>query len=358
MTWHTSLGEVIFEEQIYRHYADNKIYRVINNFGVYQHGYSHKLQYKVSHAGQAETFDKSVETLRIMSDLEIGKTAVRRITLQHGAMSGCYQEKYKLTNETAEYLMSQTDGSCIPISTHKDEDEIEQPSNDGRKNKKRIYKEMRLNFAENNRGEYFYEADFIYTTDIKPFIEKAIAKVGFKKGVTKLYAVSDGAKWIYNTYKSIDSSMSYTVDYYHLQERLAPLAQYFIKKTSWHDVNQHYQIMWLKEMSVIIKAGNVKEVVNKVKNNPSCYGGYDFTEYVENRPECFNYHILKELGLPIGSGRVEGGHKSIIQKRVIKSGVGWTMQNVKDVINLRLLCANGLWENYWEYYRAKCAISA
>ena len=86
---------------------------------------------------------------------------------------------------------------------------------------------------------------------------------------------------------------------------------------------------------------------------------YDVTTYISNRPNQFNYPLLESLDLPIGSGIVEGGHKSIIQKRLIKSGSGWKTDNAKNIVNLRLLNANNQWNEYWDsHYRTVVARKA
>jgi hypothetical protein len=51
-------------------------------------------------------------------------------------------------------------------------------------------------------------------------------------------------------------------------------------------------------------------------------------------------------GLPIGSGEVESGHRYMFQNRLKIAGSWWKMENLKKMIALRVLRANGGWEDY------------
>jgi len=56
-----------------------------------------------------------------------------------------------------------------------------------------------------------------------------------------------------------------------------------------------------------------------------------------------------ENGLPIGSGEIESAHRYIIQRRLKLVGAWWKADNVKSMLSLRVLRANGDWNNYWEF---------
>ncbi|PYT73233.1 MAG: ISKra4 family transposase, partial [Acidobacteria bacterium] len=44
---------------------------------------------------------------------------------------------------------------------------------------------------------------------------------------------------------------------------------------------------------------------------------------------------------------IESAHGYVFQKRLKISGAWWKMENLKKVIALRVLRANGDWEEYW-----------
>src|SRR2546429_2622324 len=69
--------------------------------------------------------------------------------------------------------------------------------------------------------------------------------------------------------------------------------------------------------------------------------------YISNRTQFLDYKGALAAGLPIGSGEVESAHGYVFQKRLKISGAWWKMENLKKVIALRVLRANGDWEECW-----------
>jgi len=51
--------------------------------------------------------------------------------------------------------------------------------------------------------------------------------------------------------------------------------------------------------------------------------------------------------LPIGSGEIESAHRYVFQNRLKIAGGWWKMENLGKMIALRVLRANGGWEDYW-----------
>jgi hypothetical protein len=51
--------------------------------------------------------------------------------------------------------------------------------------------------------------------------------------------------------------------------------------------------------------------------------------------------------LPIGSGEIESAHRYVFQNRLKIAGGWWKAENLKKMIALRVVRANGRWEEYW-----------
>jgi hypothetical protein len=62
--------------------------------------------------------------------------------------------------------------------------------------------------------------------------------------------------------------------------------------------------------------------------------------YLTNRTECLDYPRALGLGLPIGSGMIESGHRHVLQARLKKAGAAWLAENADHIANLRVLRAN------------------
>jgi hypothetical protein len=77
--------------------------------------------------------------------------------------------------------------------------------------------------------------------------------------------------------------------------------------------------------------------------------------YLSNRLENVDYQGALEAGLPIGSGEIESGNRSVIQARLKRSGAWWKAENAESMLALRTLRASGEWETYWNELRQMAA---
>ena len=69
--------------------------------------------------------------------------------------------------------------------------------------------------------------------------------------------------------------------------------------------------------------------------------------YLNRFADAVNYDELGRLGYPIGSGEIESAHKGAVQQRLKLPGTWWTVDGANGVLALRLLRANGRWDEYW-----------
>ena len=60
-----------------------------------------------------------------------------------------------------------------------------------------------------------------------------------------------------------------------------------------------------------------------------------------------DYKGALAAGLPIGSGEIESGHRYVFQNRLKIAGSWWKTENLRKMIALRVVRANGGWEDYW-----------
>lgn len=70
--------------------------------------------------------------------------------------------------------------------------------------------------------------------------------------------------------------------------------------------------------------------------------------YLDNQRQHLDYRWARELGLPIGSGAVEGGHRHVIQERLKLPGAWRSEEMVNPMLALRTLRANGWWAAFWD----------
>lgn len=53
------------------------------------------------------------------------------------------------------------------------------------------------------------------------------------------------------------------------------------------------------------------------------------------------------LGLPIGSGLIESGHRHVLHARLKKAGTAWLRDHADQIAHVRVLRANRQWLALW-----------
>lgn len=59
------------------------------------------------------------------------------------------------------------------------------------------------------------------------------------------------------------------------------------------------------------------------------------------------YDKFRDMGLDIGSGRVEAACKSVVGIRMKRSGMRWSRRGSQTTLSLRVARMNGQWEALW-----------
>jgi len=160
---------------------------------------------------------------------------------------------------------------------------------------------------------------------------------------TKVHGVGDGATWIPEQGERVAGSQyTHLIDLYHLCEYLAKAVEGWVE-------NPAEEVTRLKER---FENGDGVAVLKMLKKKhedfPKHEGLRACIQYIENRPGQFEYKEAKRLGLPVGSGKIESTHRSLIQKRLKKPGTWWRRDNATKMANLRVARANNCWGQLWQ----------
>ena len=161
---------------------------------------------------------------------------------------------------------------------------------------------------------------------------------------TRVHGIGDGAPWIARQMKDVFFNCQYLLDRYHLLEHLYDGAEalppdYHLPKEEW--VKQQIELIDSGEVKKVIASCNSLSDGNK-ENKLSKLAGY-----LEERQGYLDYVGARELGLPEGSGAVEGGHRHVIQERLKLPGTWWREETLNPMLALRTLRANNWWEEFW-----------
>ncbi|MEZ6091401.1 MAG: hypothetical protein R3C05_25955 [Pirellulaceae bacterium] len=73
----------------------------------------------------------------------------------------------------------------------------------------------------------------------------------------------------------------------------------------------------------------------------------DAEKYLRRYCRFMNYHALRELHYPIGSGIVESAAKQIVSERLKLSGMRWEHEGSQNTITLRCILLSNIWREVY-----------
>jgi len=311
----------------------------------------------VTDFGADVAFGKVPQKVREHYGVEVPLSAAQIITKQHAATIRQEQLRLeRLPRGGVEQLIGQLDGSMVPIVSIAAGTDKSAPR-DGRKRRHLSWREARLSLvraADKVKGRYAATLGGPAQAG-ELFVDSLIRAGGGQR--SKLHCVGDGAPWIAKQIKQrLGTQANYLIDFYHLSEYLSGAAEVVAgpQKREWLRTQQQR----MKNNQVGAVLGDLQAYqslrqpgTGEVEAEPvqAC------RQYLENRLSFFDYAGALKAGLPIGSGEVESGHRSVIQARLKLSGAWWQEETAESMLALRTLRANDEWDAYWSEARQAAA---
>lgn len=314
--------------------------------------YSQPLQRVLVDFGAEKSFARAARSVREHYGIEVPVSAMGAQTAAHGAALAAASEPLLTELGPAAgvpLLISETDGSMIPMVTTGVDADGKRVA-DGRKARRLHWQEARLCLArEPGKVTARYSAGLGPAEQSgEVWLDCAIrAGAGTQ---THVHCVGDGAPWIAaQAEKRFGEQASYLCDFYHVSEYLAAAAVPLAGSQS---------KQWLGWAQRLLKDNRLPEVLDELAGNLEPPGVREEDaliracfRYLDNRRDQLDYRSAIAADLPIGSGEVESGHRSVIQERLKISGAWWREENAAKMLALRVTRANGEWESYWSSSR-------
>jgi hypothetical protein len=303
------------------------------------------LQRAVVDFGADTSFSAAVEKVREHYGLEVSVSAVRALTEEHGAAMRLETEvAVKLPREGVRELLTEIDGTLLPVV------EIGDTLGDKRRQRLCSWHEARLCLAGPAQSVRRRYAATLGSVECAGRQWKACVAEAGAGQQTHLHCVADGARWIVSQVKEqFGAQATFLVDFYHLSEYLGEAARAIADEgaQSWlwqqqerMKANQSAEV--LAELAVHREADSVEDVSAPVRR---C------ERYIQARLDYLDYAGAIDKGLPIGSGEIESGNRSVLQARLKLSGAWWREENAEKMLALRVTRANGEWRSYWKQLR-------
>jgi hypothetical protein len=156
----------------------------------------------------------------------------------------------------------------------------------------------------------------------------------------KIVIISDGAAWIRVLCLKLFPDAVQILDFYHLKENLYTFGKYNFG----NDEKQY--VPWVEGLLWKLQNGHVKEAIGEL----GCFAGKIYPlgilnpfTYVMNNKEKVNYAEYREKGYTIGSGAIESGIKTVVQKRCKQAGMQWNLPTLQTMVTLRSKAESRRW---------------
>lgn len=300
-------------------------------------GCSQKLQRAVCDFGADCSFAQSAKKLKEHYGVELCNETIRQITESHAKRAQEFNWGKTENSEEALQLIAESDGSMVPIV------EIREGIGDVRKRKELIWKEYRLGALQKaGKIDWLYMVAYGSVDMLGDGLGIIAQRIGFGDK-TKVHGLGDGAIWVREQMERVfGSQVNFIIDFFHLCDYLSAAA----------DIFGDGKAEWMEKTKTDLKKGQIEKITQELKRLQERHvdhkGLRDCIRYVENRETQFAYDKALAQGLPIGSGKIESTHRNIIQQRMKKPGAWWRSDLAEAMINLRILRANGDWDEFWE----------
>lgn len=333
---------VAVRERIWRSQTQRYLRPLPERLCVSPRGRSRRLERVLTDFGCEHSFVRATESVLEHYGFAIGASAVRTATLEHAQRARVklqveYAQPFRVLPAVGdEHVIAEADGTMICTV-----------SPGQRKGKRpREWKEMRLVAAQaKDSATTVYGATFGSVAETGQRWGHCTRQAGWGLN-SRIHAVGDGAEWIQlQTREVFGKQGTFLCDFFHVSEYLgaaAPICQP-AKADPWRRTQQQRLRRGAVPIVVAALAEHLEPVGTPDEEAPVRNGH----RYLTNRLECLDYPRAIELGLPIGSGMIESGHRHVLHARLKKAGTAWLQDNADQIAHLRVLRANHQWLSLW-----------
>ena len=173
-----------------------------------------------------------------------------------------------------------------------------------------------------------------------PRIEVEMSRRSRTVAALVLVILGDGAGWIWDRVSDLAEAgqrVWHILDFWHACDHLVKIGKALYGESSeqFSSCFERWRSMlWsgcvaavIKELQELHDSGRYTE-----KQNHDIQGEINY--FTENQ-ERMDYPLYRSVGLPIGSGVVESACKNVVAARMKQSGMMWTLDGAKDMLQLR-----------------------
>lgn len=178
------------------------------------------------------------------------------------------------------------------------------------------------------------------------------------RSVRRVVVMGDGAAWIWAMSDLRFPGAVEIVDFYHAVEHL-----WDVGEALWGDRHTcGVTRSWVRRYRKRLKQGRVDLLLAAIERSVQqrtaalpCKQRDVIRrnrKYFADNAVRMRYGRFRQMGLPIGTGAVEGSCKHVVQSRFKRPGSRWSRDGLKSMLALKLLRLNNRWETLWPHLTA------
>jgi hypothetical protein len=155
--------------------------------------------------------------------------------------------------------------------------------------------------------------------------------------------LADGAPWIWNLKAEHLPRARETVDWYHAKEHI------FTTAHALHGEGTQAATAWAEARAGDLwreRHSNVLAALHSTRpRSPAAQEAVvELERYITTNRRRMRYYSRRAAGLLVGSGPIEGGISYVVQNRLKRTGMRWSVCGARKILALRMRWASGTWE--------------
>ena len=328
--------------------------------GLRHHGRSEAVTRALSDFGSEDSFGQAVQRFREHYHYALSRSTARRVTHQVAQAAQAYvearfaQATYPEAGEVAREdrvhdLVVELDGCKIRTATLEEPDESGPevgPDEEPPPRRKAVtWREVRMGLC---RPLEATSKTYVGQVAAYPEVVEQIFQAAVLEGMspeTAVTAVADGGIGLREALDVRFPDLLFILDWKHLKDQLYATAEAIGQPPG-------ERAAWVQPRLDLIRQGQVQPVMDGLLEESPETRHPRLTQlhgYLTRFADAVDYESFQSYGYPIGSGEVESSHRSVPQKRLKLPGACWHPDSLAPMVALRILRANGWWDEFWHH---------
>lgn len=297
-----------------------------NGFGI-----SPYLQEKLVFLGQLEVYDQAAQIAQTLLGLSIASSQIYRLTNHYGAAIEADLDQPVATDQPPSGIVYvEADGAMILTDAGYKENKLS-----------RIFNATALKQSPvAERGGHIESSLFTaHLGNATDFAAKFRTHLdSYKTLGADLIFISDGAVWLRQLMATEYPQATLILDFWHLMSYIGQvgMAAYHTQKSQDEWIENQRKLLLNSELNLVLT--HIKALRIKAELRDSV------CSYLEANRDRMDYACYQKRGLLIGSGAIESAHRTVVQKRLKRSGQRWSVAGAQHVLNLRVCFMSQRWE--------------